>query len=45
MDSSDEEIPIFEEECTEEEENSNHGDEDPSEHMQPVILPEKEKKT
>jgi len=38
MDSADEEIQIFEEKCTKEEENSNHGDEDPSEPMQPVIL-------
>ena len=41
MDFDDEELPIFEKECTREEENSNLKDEGPSE---PVIVPQNRKR-
>jgi len=44
MDSDDEELPVFEEEVTREEEESNHEDEGPSEPLQPIIIPETRKR-
>jgi len=38
MESIDEEVPVFEE-VTREEEESNHGDEGPSESIKPVVIP------
>ena len=44
MDSDDEEIPIFEEECTRKVEDSNHEVEGPSELVQPVVILESRKR-
>ena len=44
MDTGDEEIPMFEEEGTREEEESNHEDEGPNEPIKPVVIPETRKR-
>ena len=44
MDFDDEELPVFKEEVTGEEEESNHGDEGPSEPIQPVVIHESRKR-
>eukprot|EP00253_Pinus_taeda_P002874 PITA_02874 len=44
LDSDDEELPVFEEEVTREEEETNHENEGPSEPIQPVVIPKSRKR-